>query len=176
MKMIYLGFSTGLAENWMLISPPVKPGNWKQETFDAKYAELCATKKEKLMSTPNLVATQLTEVWLKQPGVAAVNIGVGETATQAIAECIPATETLRIVGVDTLRNLRQLAWNISKSPAWAIGLDPRVEIINLYTSTGGKQAGVTLTEWYAGQGYTGIPDTAMAECEAVTRIAEDFGI
>ena len=148
MKNLYIGGIQRAKENWsQILGEPKKPGNWKEETYQQKKAEL--QEKQAKEAPRHLAAgypSTLSVVDDKQQfftGHAdAVLLHINNQVlidkdTYGEHSCV------NIIGIDTLDLLRQAAWSFSSNteiPIWiwnASGNYNRyVHIINLHTCSG----------------------------------------
>lgn len=171
---IFLGFEYSPKPDWQeLMPPPKKPSNWKQETYEDKLPEL--REKQKETAAQHLMAGSVNRacaiMQVEDSQVVKLADGVtGRELTKILAKEVHSGEAdvYHIFGFETLESLRLCAWDpLSCRPAWIwnTGIRTPVTLINLYSCSGAKQAGISLTEmldyWIAG-GLTSDGETNAA--------------
>jgi hypothetical protein len=173
-KIYYIGFEAGVKDNALdILGEPPKPGNYKQETYEAKLPELRA----KRLSTAHndLRAGDIKAMALISPEDPAAHM-VTFDELRALVKGADAY----IVGFSPKFRLQQAAWaRPEHAPSWVwFEGHEGVEFIDLYRLSGAKNDGMKLDEMLSFWLPSWIPEgnTAQDQAYAAQTIAQSMGV
>jgi hypothetical protein len=153
---VFAGFEFALRENWKSrVEAPVKPGNWKPETWKEKEAEAWEKKADPTVVTSGRVVR--TFAFDHETGV--VTEGDARGFITALSESVRKYGDVRLYGFRTFEAMRLMLWEavekgVKTEPwMWSSFEDrthmdlAKLHITDLYMLSGAKGADIPVTKW-----------------------------